>query len=35
VPALCPRSVSRDSGIIMMVMMMMIRKEVVSCECEL
>ncbi len=35
VPALCPRSVSRDSGIIMMVMMMMITKEVVSCECEL
>ncbi len=35
VPALCCRSVSRDSGIIMMVMMMMIRKEVVSCECEL
>ncbi len=35
VPTLCPRSVSRDSGIIMMVMMMMIRKEVVSCECEL
>ncbi len=35
VPALCPRSVFRDSGIIMMVMMTMIRKEVVSCECEL
>jgi hypothetical protein len=34
VPALCSRSVSRDSGIIMMVMMM-IKKEVVSCECEL